>query len=723
MKRKVGLIVTGLLLLWALPRTARADEGMWLMHLMAQVNYETMKAEGLQLTADQLYSEDRPSIKDAIVALDRGSCSGSMISEKGLMITNHHCAYGDIQKLSTLEHDYLKDGFWARTPEEEIVIPGKTVMFLENVVDVTDEYKEILANNKGKYTTFSSRRANGLIQKKYARKGYEVSCEAMLRGDKYYLYYYKVYKDVRLVGAPSAKIGAFGGDTDNWSWPQHKGDFSLYRVYGDKEGNPAEYSKENVPICPKYVLPVSRSGLKDRDFAMLMGYPGVTTRYMPAWGVKHKTEVDNPAKIDVRTIKLALMREAMNEDPQVKIQYASKYFGASNYWKYAIGENKYIQLYDVFGIKSREEAEMARWINADPDRKARYGNLLDDLRKCYEFAIRYEPSGEYHQEAIVNGADVFHLALRFNSVVRSLEKQKCKKMERNCKDCEVLRKLCNEHFKDYNEGLDRRIFAAMLKLYCEKVDEQFMPDEIPALVKKYKGNYEKLTDDLYERSFLSNREKVFAALDKGITIPLIQNDPLVKLLNVMVEKNHGFREFVTDNQRDIRKLKMDYEAVYVEMNRGKKAIYPDANSTMRITYGTVGGYVPKDAVNYEAHSSIAGYTEKYKAGDPEFDLPADFLPAVQKGDWGAYADTDGKLYTGFVTNQDITGGNSGSAVMNAKGELVGLAYDGNWESMAGAVYFHPDFNKSVCVDIRFVLWLIDKYAGASYLIDEMKIVD
>lgn len=720
--KKIGLKVMGVILLWMFPWLVRADEGMWLVHLMAQLNYEAMKAKGLQLTPEQLYSEDRPSVKDAIVALDGGSCSGSMISEKGLMITNHHCAYDDIQKLSTLEHDYLKDGFWARTPEEEIVIPGKTVTFLEKVVDVTEEYREVLKKNQGKFTSYSSRRATAIIHKKYAQKGYQLSCEVMLRGDKYYLYYYKVYNDVRLVGAPSAKIGAFGGDTDNWSWPQHKGDFALYRVYAGKDGEPADYSKDNVPLKPKYVLSVSRAGLQEKDFAMIMGYPGMTTRYMPAWGVKHKVEVSNPPKIEVRNIKLALMREAMNEDPEIKIQYASKYFGASNYWKYAIGENKYIQLYDVFGIKSKEEAEMQRWIDADPARKARYGNLLDELKACYEFAIRYEPSGGYHQEAIIGGPDIFRLVMRFNSVVRSLEKQKCCRMEHNCKDCKMLRHQCEVYFKDYNEALDRRIFAAMLKLYSEKMDGRFMPEELPVLVKKYKGDYTRMADDLYNRSFLASREKVFAVLDKGVMVSEIEKDPVVQLQRALSAKNYEYRDFVKENQSKIRRLKTDYQQVLIEMYQGKKALYPDANSTMRLTYGTAGGYAPKDAVKYDFRSSISGYPEKYVAGDPEFDLPENFLPAVRKGDWGRYADADGKLYTGFVTNQDITGGNSGSAVMNGEGALVGLAYDGNWESMAGAVYFHPEYNKCVCVDIRFVLWLIDKYAGASYLIDEMNIV-
>lgn len=718
MKKIIGL--TGILLLLLDPWAVKADEGMWLVHLMEKINYETMKAKGLQLTPEQIYNEKVPSLKDAIVAIDHGSCSGSIISEKGLMITNHHCAYDDIQKLSTMEHDYLKDGFWAKNQTEEIVIPGKTVMFLEKVIEVTEEYKELKKHNKGIIPSYSSRRVNGIIEKKYAEPGFEVSCEAMLRGDKYYIFYYKVYTDVRLVGAPSAKIGAFGGDTDNWSWPQHKGDFSLYRVYADKNGNPAKYSKDNVPLKPKYVLPISKSGYNENDFMMILGYPGSTARYTSSWGVKHKLEVSNPAMIDVRTIKLDLMREAMKKDPQVKIQYASKYFSASNYWKYAIGETKYTNLYNVVGKRQEEEAKLAKWIDADPAREAKYGTLLNDMHKAFEIAGKYEPSGEYHQEAIVSGADVFSLSLRVRSMARRAKKENCCKLKKDCKECDIMKKSSDDYFKDYNETLDREIFAAMLKLYNEKVLPEFIPVPFTKMVKKYNGDFTKMTNDLYDRSFLANKEKFSAFLGKDIDLKNAVKDPLVALIDTLVGSNFLFRNFIGENQIKLRVLQTEYVAALVEMNQGKE-MYPDANSTMRVTYGTVGSYSAQDAVTYSHRSSINGYPEKYIPGDMEFDLPADLLPAIQKRDWGQYADKDGQLYTGFVSDLDITGGNSGSAIINARGELTGLAYDGNWESMAGSLYYHPDFNKCVSVDIRFVLWLIDKYAGARYLIDEMKI--
>ena len=353
--------------------TTKADEGMWLIHLMAQTNYEAMKAKGVELSAEEIYSETTPSLKDAIVALDYGSCTGSMISKNGLMITNHHCAYDDIQKLSSLEHDYLKNGFWSKNQGEEIRIPGKTVMFLDRVIDVTDEYRKVLKSleKDGEIIPYSSRRANSVIEKKYAKKGYEASCAAMLRGNKYYLFYYKVYEDVRLVAAPPTCFGAFGQDTDNWSWPQHKGDFAMYRVYGDKDGNPAKYSPDNQPITPKYVLPVSINGIKEGDYAMVLGYPGSTARYTPSFGVSEKINITNPAMIKVRDTKLAILREAMNADEKINIQYASKYFMNSNYWKYAIGECEYTKKYDVVGIKTAEEAKLTAWINADPTRKAK----------------------------------------------------------------------------------------------------------------------------------------------------------------------------------------------------------------------------------------------------------------------------------------------------------------------------------------------------------------
>lgn len=703
---------------------AKADGGMWLINLMAQTNYEAMKAKGVQLTAEEIYSETTPSLKDAIVALDYGSCTGSMISKNGLMITNHHCAYNDIQKLSSIEHDYLKNGFWTKNQGEEICIPGKTVMFLDRVIDVTDEYRDVLKQfeRDDETTPYIARRASAIIEKKYAKKGYETSCAAMLRGDQYYLYYYKVYTDVRLVAAPPTCFGAFGGDTDNWSWPQNKGDFAIYRVYGDEEGHPATYSKNNVPITPRHVLSLSMAGVKDGDYAMVIGYPGSTSRYTPSFGVTEKIELTNPAMIKVRDTKLAILREAMRADEKTNIQYASKYFMNSNYWKYAIGECEYTKKYDVVGIKTTEETKLTTWINADPARKAKYGNLIDDLRQCYAFQAPYMAGNIYHKEAIINGADLTRLAMRFKGLQSTMEKQKCKKLDKDCESCKNFHKVCCQHFKDYNEQVDRKVFAAMLKLYVDNVHPKYSPEEIKQLVKKFKGNYEQLTDYVYNNSILANEMRLNTATDKGIDKKMIDKDPAYIITKTAQDKNYELRDYLKDNSQKIGNLRTLYLEALVEMNQGT-TLPPDANSTMRITYGTVGGYSPKDAVHYDSRSSIEGYKEKYVKNDPEFNLNPDCWAAIEKGDWGRYADKDGKLYTGFATNLDITGGNSGSPVINAKGQLIGLAYDGNWESMAGDLYYNPKYNKCICVDIRFVLWIIDKYAGASNILHEISIVE
>lgn len=700
-----------------------ADEGMWLVQLMASTNYQAMKAKGVRLTAEEIYSETTPSIKDAIVALDYGSCTGSLISQKGLMITNHHCAYDDIQKLSSVEHDYLKNGFWAKNQAEELVIPGKVVLFLDRVIDITDEYKGELAkfNANSETPAISTRRLNSVFEKKYAKKGCETSCSVMMRGNQYFIYYYRVFKDVRLVAAPPTCFGAFGKDTDNWSWPQHKGDFSIYRIYGDKNGNPAEYSKDNVPVKPRYVLSVSLNGVNEGDYAMVLGYPYATARYLPSWGVYEKSELVDPALIKVRDTKLAILREAMQSSEKLNIQYASKYFSSSNYWKYAIGENLYTVRYDVKGIKAAEEAKLDAWIKADPKRQVKYGNLLKDLRETYDVIAPYMATDIYHKEAFVNGADIMRFAMRCKGCESAMRKENCRKMPCNCPNAKNLRSFCNTYFKDYDEATDRKVFAAMFQLYVENIHPDFLPKEATELVAKFNGDYKKLTDYLYDNSFMADELRAKELLGRDFDMKLMEKDPICRLSRAAQDMNYAWRDRFKDSEKKNASLRSLYTKALLEMN-GDKVLPPDANSTMRITYGTVGGYSPKDAVSYSFHSSIDGYLEKYIKNDPEFDLNPDCLAAIKKADWGRYAASDGRLYTGFATNLDIIGGNSGSPVLNAKGELIGLAYDGNWESMSGDLYFHPEYNKCICVDIRFVLWIIDKYAGASDLLDEIKIV-
>ena len=719
---------TLLLLLFIPSLTGYADEGMWLLNLMAQTQYEDMKTQGLQLTAEEIYSEQKPSLKDAVVALDYGSCTGSMVSSSGLMITNHHCAYDDIRKQSTLQHDYLKNGFWARSSDEELVVPGKTVMFLDRIIDVTQEYRAILDTMtnpmwKNGYRPSSSRKVNFMIEKKYARKGYETACVSMLRGESYLLFYYKIYKDVRLVAAPPSCFGTFGGDTDNWSWPQHKGDFALYRVYGGKDGEPAAYSPDNTPIRPKKVLKISIAGLQEGDYTMVLGYPGSTTRYTPSWGIKEKTECRNPALIEVREAKLNILREAMNADPQTKLQYASEYFNSSNYWKYAVGENQYLKRYKVFARRQQEETELARWIAATPERQATYGNLLENLKKTYAARASYAASGAYYTETFLNGPALRNLFFRFYGTLKGMEIKKKEQLSPDDKDVTDLLKDGEEFFQDFNKILDCRLFASMIRLYAERVDRQYIPEEIKKMIAEFGGNYEKLADFVYEHSVMTDFQRLKSFLARGLNAREALQDPAYLIFCTSLDLDFESRQALTENDRWTSSYKALYTHALVAMHQEKgQPVYPDANSTMRITYGTVGGYSPKDGVEYHCHSTLKGYLEKYKPGDPEFDLTPACLNAVRNAVPGRYADSQGNLPTAFLCNLDITGGNSGSPVLNSQGELVGLAYDGNWESMAGAFYYHPEYNKCVCVDIRFILWILDEYAHADKLLQELQII-
>ncbi len=720
--KKLKVLLLSLVLFLSLG--ARADEGMWLINLISNYNIGKMHNLGCELTADQIYSINHSSAKDAVVALDYGTCTGEFISEKGLLLTNHHCASDDIQVLSTPEFNYLEKGFWAQKYEEEIPIKGKTILMLVKVEDVTERVMADIQKAKaaGKDNSFMMRRIAGNIEKeiKNVDSNMETSLASTFEGNKFYLYYYKVYKDVRLVGAPPSSIGAFGGDTDNWMWPQHKGDFAIYRVYSDAKGEPAEYSAKNIPFKPAKHFDISLKGAEPNDFTMIMGYPYTTDRNLTSFGVKHLMEVTNPALITVRGDKLAIMQKAMDSDEKIRLQYASKFFNSSNYYKYAVGQNKYLAEYKVIDIKLANEEAFTKWVDQNADRKAKYGKVLPTLSTTYDALASCDKTDKYYQEAMINGSDMLRFILRAKGLESELRKSATtgKKGHTNLEGTKTAAK---EYFKDYNETYDKLMFAAAVRNYLENVDPVYLSKELKKMNERFKGDYAKMADYIYAKSIFTNQER----LDKFLNNPslkVIQADPAYIITSTTLNKIYELRDKYEDDKKIIRDNNSLFVEGLMEMKKGKN-LYPDANSTMRLTYGTVGGYSPRDAVSYSYFTSSNGYLEKENPKNHEFIVQPAFKTLLQEKDFGRYADKDGLLRINFATNNDITGGNSGSPVLNAKGQLIGIAYDGNWESMAGNIFFHPELNKTICVDIRYVLFVVDKYAKASNIMNEISIAE
>ncbi len=719
--KKLKLVLISIALVFSLG--ARANEGMWLINLISNYNLENMQKLGFELTADQLYSINHASIKDGVVALNYGSCTGEFISEKGLLLTNHHCAYDDIQKLSTAERNLLENGFWAENFKEEIPISGKTASILIRVEDVTERVLQEIKKEKeaGHDNSFLLRRIGYNIEKEMnLSSGMETSLAQTFEGNKYYLYFYKVYKDVRLVGAPPASIGAYGGDTDNWMWPQHKGDFAIYRVYADSTGAPASYSVKNVPLKPTYHFDISLKGVDKNDFTMVLGYPFSTNRMLTSFGVKHLMEVTNPALIKVRGDKLAIMEKAMNSDEKLRLQYASNFFNSSNYYKYAIGQNKYLKEYNVLDIKRATEAAFTKWVEQNPERIAKYGKVLSTLATSYDSLENYDKTDKYYQEAMISGCDLFRLAIRGKGIESVLEK-KAKNDKDSSSNLRMVKLTEEDHFKDYNEATDKLMFAAAVKNYMENVDPSHLSIELKKMRDRFKGDYSKMADYVYAKSIFSSSDN-FNKFMANPSLKVIKSDPAYVISITTLDIIYKIRDKADKAKKNIHINNQLFVKGLLEMKDGEGQ-FPDANSTMRLTYGTVGGYSPRDAISYREFTTTAGYLEKENPNDHEFIVKPAFKKLLQDKDFGRYADKNGLLRINFITNNDITGGNSGSPVLNGKGQLVGIAFDGNWESMASDIYFHPELNKTVCVDIRYVLFIIERYAKAANLMSEITTIE
>lgn len=692
---------------------------MWLPSLVHKLNISEMQQMGCELTADDIYNINNSSLKDAVVSLDRGSCTGELISPKGLMLTNHHCGFGEIQAHSSVENDYLKDGFWAKSFDEELPNPGKTVSFLVRVEDVTEKVLgDLDADADYDERKTEVQKKSFEIQKEAIKDNhYDAKVQALFKGNRYYLFVYETFRDVRLVGAPPASIGKFGGDTDNWMWPRHTGDFALFRIYCGPDGKPADYSEDNVPYEPKHHLPISLKGYKKGDFTMVMGYPGSTNRYKSSIGVNYTMTVTNPVRVQVRSKKLEILKEYMGTSQKARIQYASKYARSSNYYKYSIGQNKGLQALNVIEKKKAIEDDFTKWVNQNEDRKEKYGKALEYIFYAYE-NIEDEKAYEYLLESMIRGPEIFYYAYGAKSLFSALESGDNK--DRIESNIEHLEEELDDFFKDYDAETDQKVTAALLKLYKKNVSSIYHPEFFKTVNEKFKGDFDAFTEDMFRKTVFADKQsmKEFLANPK---LKTLKKDPafataknVFKTMDLVGSK----MKETTDELLTGRRL---FVAGLMEMYKDKN-FYPDANSTMRLTYGTVSDYIPRDAVHYNYFTTLKGYIEKEIPGDPEFDVPAKLKELYFAGDYGQYADADGTLHTCFITNNDITGGNSGSPVINSKGELIGCAFDGNWEAMSGDLAFEPELQKCINVDIRFVLWVIDKFAGATHLIDEMTLV-
>jgi len=693
-----------------------ADEGMWLLPLLQKLNASAMQKNGLSLSVEDIYSINNSSLKDAIVIFG-GGCTGEIISPDGLLLTNHHCGYGTIQRHSSVENDYLKDGFWAMSREQEIPSPGLSVQFLDSIEDVTDKIlSEIADITDEKARSEKVSELNRALTKDLHKpdQGVRATVHAMFNGNAYYLFVYKIYEDVRFVGAPPSSIGKFGADTDNWMWPRHTGDFALFRVYTDKDGNPAKYAADNIPLKPKKYLNVSIAGFEEGDFAMIMGYPGSTNRYMTSWEVEQMMNVANAIRIEVRGIRQEVILEDMLADPKIKLQYSSKYSGSTNGWKNSIGMNRGLKKLNVIAqkreLEQRFEAFAAKSKNAD------YQSALQDIQEAIVGRADDYTVMQYYNEALARTLELSVMAGRFEPYYKALAAEN----DSTFNSVLTLESGIESFYKDYSMTTDLKVTKAMLKEFTTKVDKAHWPSALIDANEKYEGNFDDYVDNMFAQSIFVSAEKLKAFTDNPSAEQLAA-DPAYVLAISIRKSSMALMGKLEPYTRQLNKGRRHFLAGLMEMDKDK-VFYSDANSSTRLTYGNILSYEPSDGVIYKHYTTMKGVMEKEDPDNWEFVVPEKLKQLYEAKDFGPYTMKNGEMPVGFLSNNDITGGNSGSPVMNARGELIGCAFDGNWEAMSGDIAFEHELQRCINVDIRYVLFIIDKFAGAKHLIDEMTIV-
>jgi hypothetical protein len=685
---------------------------MWIINELNAQSLARMKELGFKPDNSFLYDKTNPCLAGAVVIFG-GGCTGITVSEQGLIFTNHHCGYGSLQKLSSVENDYLKNGFVSQSGEQELPVEGLSVRYLREIEDVTDSIVPLISDIEDEYhRVVAADSISTEIMKKYGKSQFQhIDIVPFYNNNKYYLVVYDVFRDVRLVFAPPATIGKFGGDTDNWMWPRHTCDFSVFRVYADSDNKPAEYAADNKPYSPRYVAEISSSGYNEGDYAMTIGFPGSTDRYLSSWGVKQRVESINTPRIEVRGVKQKIWMEAMQADDAVRIKYASKYASSSNYWKNSIGMNRGIANLNVIERKKISEEAFAKWAAAEGNEK--YANVLSDLQKGFEASDKYRKYLTTLTEAFANGAEIIRLARMIGQIDNR---------DLSTVDIEdILNERIRPFFKDYDAALDQKTLAAMMKTAKQNLPAEYLPDVFPAIDKKYKGDYDRYAADMFATTKLLNEESIVELLknekkmkkfEKKDAASLLAFSSLMTTMSLAQDINEA--SYGTDNAE-----RLYFEAL--AKMYPDSVFYSDANFTMRLSYGSIKGYRPYDAAWYDYYTTHLGLLEKEDPDSYEFYLQPEILDLVRRRDFGSYSNSKGELQLCFLSNNDITGGNSGSPVFDGNGRVIGLAFDGNWEAMSGDIVFEPELQRTISVDIRYVLWMIDKWGKCPRIIEELKI--